>query len=229
MSPAEPQSNSTSSLRLALSTAPLEAATCKWRGEGGSWSWAQTIISAPSWGFCCLVKPCCGHHPVSSISQFGLLEGRRGHVRPQRSGKALSGGANWPEKTFLLEKDQHPSSGYPTCRFTTHHPQQEDVKRCQLCYSNMPFVTETDTFQLAISLHRHCPIQAKSSCEHDANHLSMQSDIPKCAGTTDQDLLITPGLSRQRSLMTILSHDTLPSHFPQRHWIKGKFQWDLNL
>lgn len=45
---------------------------------------------------------------ISSISQFGLWEGGRGHVRPHHPGKALSGGVNCPEKTFLLEQDQYP-------------------------------------------------------------------------------------------------------------------------
>lgn len=133
-------------------------------------------------------------------------------------------------RPFCWSRTSIPALRYPSCRFATHHPQQSDIKLCQLHYRNVLFVTETDTFQLAIPLRMHCPIQAKSSCEHDWNSLSMLSGLPKCASTADQHLLITSGLNRWYSLMTSLSHNALPSHFPQRPWIQSKFhQWDLNL
>lgn len=133
-------------------------------------------------------------------------------------------------RPFCWSRTSTPASEYPTCRFTTHHPWQEDVELCQLHYRNTLFVTEIDTFQLAISLRTHCLIQAKPSCEHDRNSLSTQSGIPKCASTADQDRLVTSGLTQWHTLMTSLSQDALPSHFPQRPWIQSRcHQSDLNI
>lgn len=163
MSPAEPWSNSTSSLQVALATKSLEAVTYKGKRRRRrrreldcsiGWEHAQTIISAPSCVFCCLVKPC---HPsaVSADVGCGRWQG------PHHPGKALSGGVNWPEK---CSRTSAVAPGYPSCRLTTHHPWQEDVK---LCYRNMLFIEETDGFQLAIP----CIPSGVGTAHQDLGHL----------------------------------------------------------
>lgn len=146
------------------------------------WEHRQTTMSAPSCGFYCPVKP--PQPPISSIARLGLRDGGRGHTGAHHPGKALSGGTIWPEMAFLMRQDQHPCLGVASdvgSQFIIYGRKMlspaSSVKRSML------FLTETDTFKPAVSLHAHSPIQIKSSCEHEGNTLSMQPGAPKCAST----------------------------------------------